>query len=255
MFEITDKVAVVVGASSGLGADAAMAYAQAGAKVALLARRKNKLDKLVADLTGQGYDAISVTCDVTDEESVKEAIATVIGHYGRIDILLNNAGVATSGGVTNLKREDWDWAMATNLTGQYLVCKYVIPHMLEQNYGKVVNVASVNAKVADKEDVFIRHAYNASKAGVLGLTEGMAASYARYNITVNAVGPGLFESEMTEDTLMKSEAFMNEYNRLTPANRPGARGELNGTILYLSSDASSYVTGQNIYVDGGFSIV
>jgi len=255
MFEITDKIAVVVGASSGLGADAAIAYADAGAKVALLARRKAKLDHVVKEIQDKGHEAIAVTCDVTDEENVKKAIEEVVSHYGKIDILLNNAGVAVSGGVTDLKREDWDWALATNLTGQYLVCKYVIPHMLEQNYGKIVNVASVNAKVADKDDVFIRHSYNASKAGVLGLTEGMAASYARYNITVNAVGPGLFESEMTEDTLMKSEEFLKGYNHLTPASRPGNRGELNGTILYLSSDASSYVTGQNIYVDGGFAIV
>jgi len=255
MFEITDKIAVVVGASSGLGADAAVAYADAGAKVALLARRKAKLDHVVKEIQDKGHEAIAVTCDVTDEENVKKAIEEVISHYGRIDILLNNAGVAVSGGVTDLKREDWDWALATNLTGQYLVCKYVVPHMLEQNYGKIVNVASVNAKVADKDDVFIRHSYNASKAGVLGLTEGMAASYARYNITVNAVGPGLFESEMTEDTLMKSEEFLKVYNHLTPASRPGNRGELNGTILYLSSDASSYVTGQDIYVDGGFAIV
>ena len=255
MFEITDKIAVVVGASSGLGADAAIAYADAGAKVALLARRKAKLDHVVKEIQDKGHEAIAVTCDVTDEENVKKAIEEVISHYGRIDILLNNAGVAVSGGVTDLKREDWDWALATNLTGQYLVCKYVVPHMLEQNYGKIVNVASVNAKVADKDDVFIRHSYNASKAGVLGLTEGMAASYARYNITVNAVGPGLFESEMTEDTLMKSEEFLKVYNHLTPASRPGNRGELNGTILYLSSDASSYVTGQDIYVDGGFAIV
>src|SRR5699024_9719607 len=255
MFEITDKIAVVVGASSGLGADAAVAYADAGAKVALLARRKAKLDHVVKEIQDKGHEAIAVTCDVTDEENVKKAIEEVISHYGRIDILLNNDGVAVSGGVTDLKREDWDWALATNLTGQYLVCKYVVPHMLEQNYGKIVNVASVNAKVADKDDVFIRHSYNASKAGVLGLTEGMAASYARYNITVNAVGPGLFESEMTEDTLMKSEEFLKGYNHLTPASRPGNSGELSGTIIYVSSDASSYVTGQNIYVDGGFAIV
>ncbi|HAH62632.1 MAG TPA: short-chain dehydrogenase, partial [Treponema sp.] len=125
----------------------------------------------------------------------------------------------------------------------------------ERKYGKIVNIASVNAVVADKNDVFVRHSYNASKAAVKGLTLGMAASYAQYGITVNAVGPGLFESEMTSETLFKSKEFLDMYDRLNPSSRPGQRGELNGTILYLSSDASSYVQGQLIVVDGGGSIV
>ncbi|PZU30565.1 MAG: short-chain dehydrogenase, partial [Actinomyces sp.] len=116
-------------------------------------------------------------------------------------------------------------------------------------------IASVNAVIADKQDVFIRHAYNASKAAVLGLTRGMACSYARYGITVNAIGPGLFESEMTASTLFRSEEFLAAYNVLNPAGRPGGRGELNGTVLYLSCDASSYVQGQLILVDGGATLV
>ena len=135
------------------------------------------------------------------------------------------------------------------------VSKYVVPLMRERGYGKIVNIASVNAVIADKQDVFIRHAYNASKAAVLGLTKGMACSYARYGITVNAVGPGLFASEMTESTLFRSEEFLTAYNALNPAGRPGDKNELNGTILYLSSDASSYVQGQLILVDGGMALV
>jgi gluconate 5-dehydrogenase len=127
--------------------------------------------------------------------------------------------------------------------------------MKAQNYGKIVNIASVNAIVADKNDIFIRHSYNASKAAVLGLTKGMACSYARYNITVNAIGPALFETEMTANTLFKSEQFLAGYNMLNPSSRPGKKGELNGTVLYLSSDASSYVQGQFIVVDGGGSLV
>ena len=121
--------------------------------------------------------------------------------------------------------------------------------------GKIVNIASVNAVIADKNDTFIRHSYNASKAAVLGLTKGMACSYARYNITVNAIGPALFETEMTANTLFKSEAFLQGYNMMNPAGRPAHKGELNGTVLYLSSDASSYVQGQFIIVDGGGSLV
>ena len=150
---------------------------------------------------------------------------------------------------------DWDKSFNVNVKGIFLACKYALPTMMKNHYGKIVNMASVNAVVADKNDMFIRHSYNASKAAVKGLTIGMACSYGQYGITVNAIGPGLFESEMTENTLFKSEEFLKSYSYQVPANRPGAKGELNGTIIYLSSDASSYVQGQLILVDGGFSLV
>ena len=255
MFDLTGKVAVVTGASSGLGADAALAYAEAGTSVALLARRTEKLNETKEKIEAIGGKAIAVQCDVTDEESVKTAIDTVLREFGHIDILLNNAGVAVRGGVDTMTVEEWDKSFDTNVKGIFLVSKYVIPQMKERGYGKVVNIASVNAVIADKNDIFIRHSYNSSKAAVLGLTKGMAASYARYGITVNAIGPALFESEMTANTLFKSEQFLAGYNMSNPAGRPGRKGELNGTILYFSTDASSYVQGQFIVVDGGSSIV
>lgn len=255
LFDLTGKVAVVTGASSGLGADAALAYAEAGADVALLARRVEKLNDVKKKLEETGHKVIAVQCDVTDEESVKIAIEKVLETFGHIDILLNNAGVAVRGGVDSMSEEDWDKSFDTNVKGIFLACKYVIPQMKERGYGKIVNIASVNAVIADKNDIFIRHSYNASKAAVLGLTKGMAASYARYGITVNAIGPALFESEMTANTLFKSEQFLAAYNMLNPTSRPGRRGELNGTIIYFSSDASSYVQGQFVIVDGGGSIV
>jgi NAD(P)-dependent dehydrogenase (short-subunit alcohol dehydrogenase family) len=192
---------------------------------------------------------------VTDEEQVRKAIGQVVARFGKIDILLNNAGVAVPGTVEQLTTDEWDKEMNTNVRGAYLVCKYVVPHMRERRYGKIVNISSVNALIADKSPLLARHVYNASKAAVLGLTIGMAASYGVDGITVNAVCPGLFESEMTEDTLFKNEEFMRMYNFTDPMSRPGRRGELNGTILYFSSDASSYVTGQHVVVDGGASIV
>jgi len=255
MFDLKDKFAVITGASSGLGADAAFALAQAGASVAVLARRKEKLEETKAKITEAGGRCIAVACDVCNEDSVKAAVSEVLKEFGRIDILINNAGVAVRGGVDTLTEEDWNKSMDTNVKGIFLLSKYVVPGMKEQKHGKIINVASVNAVVANKSDAFIRHGYNASKAAVVGLTKGMAASYAQYGITVNAVGPGLFESEMTAGTLFKSEKFLQGYDALTPQSRPGKRGELNGTFLYLASDASNYTQGQLIVVDGGFSII
>lgn len=255
MFELNGKIAVVTGASSGLGRDAALAYAKEGANVCLLARRAEKIEDLAKEIESLGVKAIAIKCDVTKEEEIKTAVEAIINRFGRIDILLNNAGIAVRGGVDTLSEEDWDKSMDTNVKGIYLVSKYVIPIMKNQNYGKVVNISSINALLADKSDIFIRHSYNASKAAVLGLSKGMAASYAKFGITVNSICPGLFESEMTEDTLFKSQEFLKSYNMLCPASRPAKKGELNGTILYFSSDASSYVTGQHIVVDGGLSIV
>jgi len=255
MFYLKDKVVVVTGASSGLGKDAALAYAKEGVNVCLLARRLDKIEELANQIESLGVKAIALKCDVTNEEEVKTTIKTIVDEFGRIDILLNNAGIAVRGGVDTLSEEEWNKSMDTNVKGIYLVCKYVIPVMKKQSYGKIVNISSINALLADKNDIFIRHSYNASKAAVLGLSKGMAASYAQYGITVNTICPGLFESEMTEGTLFKSDQFLTTYNLLCPTSRPAKRGELNGTILYFSSDASSYVTGQHIVVDGGLSIV
>ncbi|SFR75931.1 SDR family NAD(P)-dependent oxidoreductase [Anaeromicropila populeti] len=255
LFDLSGKVAVVTGAGSGLGADAAIAYAKAGADVGLLDLQQENIDRVKKEIEALGCKAITACCDVTDEQLVKSAIELVLDTLGHIDILLNNAGIAVRGGVDSMTAEDWDKAFDTNVKSMFLTSKYVIPHMKERCYGKIVNVASVNAVVADKNDLFIRHSYNSSKAAVLGLTKGMACSYAQYGITVNAVGPALFETEMTANTLFKSEEFLKAYNAASPAGRPAKKGELNGTIIYLSSDASSYVQGQFIIVDGGGSLV
>lgn len=255
LFDLTGKVAVVTGASSGLGADAARAYAEAGADVALLARRREKLESVAGDIEAMGRKALAVQCDVSSEASVQAAVAEVLARFGKVDILLNNAGVAQRGDCTSLTVEQWDNSMNINVRGAFLMAKYIVPGMIAREYGKIVNIASINAVLGDKNDQLARHVYNASKSAVLGLTKGMCCSYARHNITVNAIGPGLFASEMTEDTLFKHEAFMKMYNLRCPADRPGRRGELNGTVLYFSSDASSYVNGQFVIVDGGTSSV
>lgn len=255
LFDLTGKVALVSGASSGLGASAAVAYAQYGADVIICARRVEKLEEVKKQIEALGRKCLVVGCDATKEEQVKNAVETALKEFGKIDILLNNAGVAVRGGVDSLTEEDWDKSFNTNVKSDFLFCKYVLPNMIERKYGKIVNIASVNAIVGDKDDRFIRHGYNSSKAAVVGLTMGMADSYGKYNITVNAIGPGLFETEMTANTLFKSPEFMAYYGHINPMGRAGAKGELNGTILYFSSDASSYVTGQFVVVDGGGSLV
>lgn len=255
MFDLTGKVAVITGASSGLGEDAAWAYARQGADIAIFARREERLKAIAEDITKEtGHRVLPVKCDVSKEEDVKAGVEKVFAEFGKIDILLNNAGVAFAGCVDTMDEDEWDRGMNTNVKSIYLMSKYIVPHMKERKYGKIVNLASINAVVGDKGDMFSRHVYNASKGAVRGLTIGMAATYMEHGITVNAVGPALFESEMTKDTLM-TDAYKPVYCEICPAGRTGQKGELNGTLLYLSSDASSYVTGQLILVDGGFTSV
>ena len=255
MFELTNKVAVVTGASSGIGYEAAIAYAKAGADMAVLARRKDKLDDLASKINSLGSRAIAIQCDISKEEDVKKSIELILNNFKTIDILLNNAGIAVRGSVDTLTEEAWDLSMNTNLKGAFLMCKYVIPHMKNKRYGKIINIASENAFFADKADIAARHSYNTSKAGVIGLTTGMAATYAKYGITVNSICPGLFESEMTAPIMSKIENFEENYNAMCPMSRLCNKDASYGTILYFSSDASSYVTGQNIFVDGGISII
>ena len=254
LFNLTGKVAVVTGASSGIGADAARAYAKYGASVVLLARREGKIQELAKKIEKDGGRAIAIKCDVTKEEEIKAAVDKIVDEFGKIDILLNNAGISISGTVETLTVQQWDALMDTNLKSMFLTSKYVIPHMLRQNYGKIVNISSVNAILVFIDDPLAIHAYNAAKAGVIGLTKGMAGTYAKYGITVNSIGPGLFKTEMTKDSLYANDYILEEYNRMNPTKRPGNEGELNGPILFLSSDASSYVNGQYLPVDGGATI-
>ncbi|WP_100065534.1 SDR family NAD(P)-dependent oxidoreductase [Miniphocaeibacter massiliensis] len=254
-FNFNNKVAVVFGASSGIGKAAALGYGDSGASVAVLARRKEKLDTLVKEMRDRGYTAEAFECDVTSEESIKNAAKEIVKKFGKIDILFNNAGIAVPGSVENLTIEQWNNSMNTNVRGAYMTMKYLVPEMKKNGYGKIVNTASVNAVLFDKNDELVRHAYNVSKSAMVGLTKAVASTYMKDGITVNSVGPGLFETEMTENTLFKHEGFMNSYNAVNPAGRPGKMEELVGTILYLSSDASNYVTGQLILVDGGITLV
>lgn len=255
MFDFKGQYAVITGASSGLGRDMAIAFAQAGANVAVLARRKEKLEALAQEIEALGVRAIAVACDVADDASVKAAVESITKEFPRIDILVNNAGIAVRGTIDTMTDEEWDRSFDVNVKGIVHTGRYIVPIMKKQSYGRIVNISSVNALVSDKNDPFLRHSYNASKASVWGLTRAMAASYAKDNISVNAIGPGLFASEMTQDTLLASEEFVGYYNHLTPAGRIGDKGELNGAVLFLSSKEAAYVHGNMIFVDGGIRLV
>ena len=250
MFDLTGRVAIVTGAAGGLGSSAVRAYLEYGAQVAALDVDETGLAALADELQRGGHTILTCVCDVSDESSVNHAVARVTQTYGKVDILFNNAGIAV-GIEPDTPMEYWDRSMEINLRGQWLMMRAVLPGMVERKYGRIVNTSSSNALVAFKD--LPLHPYYASKAGTLGLTRGVAAYYARHGITCTAVCPGLFSTNMTRDTW--SPEMKAWYDQTVPAGRAGAEGELNGTLIYLSSDASAYVTGTQIAVDGGVTIV
>lgn len=252
IFDLTNKVAIVTGASSGLGAQMSKAFAECGADVAILARRLDKLETLASELAYTGRKIIPIQCDITKEAEVESAVNLIIETFGKIDILVNNAGVASIGSVDLVDEFEWNRVIDTNLKGVFFMSKHVVKHMKKRNYGKIINISSICGTVGSKNAPL--HAYNASKGGVINLTRGMATSLAKHNITVNSIGPALFKTEMTENSLFK-EDNLKVYNQVCPAGRPGNPGELNGAAIYFASDASSYTTGQTLFIDGGWTAI
>lgn len=253
-FNLNGKVAIVTGASSGIGRDCALAFAEAGARTVVLARRIEKLQSLVDQIKAGGGTALAVQCDVSDEEQTQRAVKEVYDAFGRVDILVNNAGTTMRSVPGDNVEKSWDRCIRTNLRGPWLMCRAVLPYMEAQGKGRIINVSSINAVRAYK-DIPIQP-YYASKTGLLGLTKGIAAYYGSKGITCNAVQPGLFHTEMTGNWVFSEQGkddFM-DIMRHTPMERPGNPGEMNGAILFFASDLSDYVTGQVIAVDGGFTI-
>lgn len=252
LFDIQGKIAYITGASSGLGVQFAKCLADQGAKLAISARRVEKLEKIKQEIEDLGAECFAVRCDVTDPESVKEAVSAIKDHYGRIDILVNTAGIANSAPLEEQKYEDWDKIVKTNLYGTYNCCHEVGKIMVEQKYGKIINLGSIHSKVAMPG--LPLSGYCATKGGVLMLTKNLANEWAKYNITVNAIGPAYFSSEMT-DQLLEVPEFMKLIETYCPMGRIGQPGELNGAIVYFASDASSYTTGTYLPIDGGWTSI
>lgn len=252
LFDLKGKIALVTGASSGLGVQFAKALAGQGADLAIIARRREKLEEVKTIVEGLGVRCLAVTCDVLKTDEIKAAVAKVKEHYTRIDILVNNAGVARMQPAESQPDDDWNAVINTNLNSVYFVAREVGKVMIEQNYGKIINLGSLHSSVSIAGNPI--NAYCASKGGVLMLTKALAVEWAKYNITVNALGPAYFPSEMT-DSVLSDTGFLNLIKTYCPMGRPGREGELNGALIYFASDASSYTTGQLLSVDGGWTAI
>ncbi len=251
MFDLTGDVAVVTGGGGGLGRQFALALARAGAKVAVCARRKEKLDAVVAEIEAFGGEAMAVVTDVTKVETVVAARDEVVAKWGRVDILINNAGGGTNVPIEELTEEAWCANRALDFDGVFYCMKYFGQQMLKQGYGRVINIASILGKGGLKEMPII--AYTSAKGGVVNMTRHAAAEWATKGITVNAICPGFFASEANNPEAMEIMADMIKVR--TPMERPGKEGELDSTVVYLAAHESSYVTGVILPCDGGWTCI
>lgn len=246
LFDLTGKVALVTGATQGIGYAIAKGLAQHGATLAISARNPEKLEEALNHLKNHGIDAYGYMFDVTDAEEVSIGIDALEYELGKIDILVNNAGIMKRHPLEKFPEKDWNEIINTNLSGVYRVSKQVAQAMIERESGKIINICSLMSEVGRTSTA----AYAAAKGGVKMLTKAMATEWAKHNIQVNGIGPGYFETEMTEQ-LRKDEHFNNWLTERTPAGRWGKPEELVGTAVFLASEASNFVNGQVIYVDGG----
>ncbi len=251
-FRLDGRVAVVTGASSGLGVTFARCLAGAGARVVLAARREERLREVASALEADGAEVRAVACDVSREADVARLVATAAAELGPADVLVNNAGTSHVEPAEDEPLDTWRRVLDVNLTGVFLCAQHFGRAMLERGQGSIVNVASVLGVVGSGQ---IKQAsYCAAKGGVVNLTRELAAQWARRGVRVNALAPGWFESEMTAD-MFEDERSMRWLRGRDPMGRAGRRHELDGPLLFLASEASSYVTGQVLAVDGGWTCV
>ncbi|MBA4698349.1 SDR family oxidoreductase [Faecalicatena contorta] len=252
LFDLTGKIALVTGASSGLGVQFAKALANQGASVAIAARRVEKLEKVKKEIEALGVKCLAIKCDVLVTSEIVDMVAKVKEHFGRIDILVNNAGVGKGIPADTQTDEEWASTLRVNCDSVYFTAREVGKVMIAQKYGRIINIGSIHSQVAMPNSPI--SAYCTSKGAVLMLTKALANEWAKYNITVNTIGPAYFPSEMTAEVL-EDEASLAGIKMLCPMGRPGRDGELDGAVVYFASDASSYTTGQYLAVDGGWTAV
>ena len=241
---LKDRVALITGASQGIGRATALLFAERGARVVLAARSADKLAAVEAEINQAGGQALAVTLDVADEEQVKSGIKQALEHFGHIDILVNNAAITRDQLQMRMKRADWEAVLTTNLTGAHLCIQRVLPGMLRQRYGRIINVTSVVAQTGNPGQAN----YVASKAGLIGLTKALAVEVASRKITVNAIAPGFIISPMTDGLPEKNK---QELIARIPLGRMGTEREVAYGIAFLASDQASYVTGHVLDLNGG----
>jgi len=242
--KLAGRVALVTGASQGIGHACALALARQGATVAVAARNRQKLDELVAEIVAAGGKGAAFVIDVADEEQVKSGIKAALGQFGKIDILVNNAGITHDQLVMRMKRADWDSVLNTNLTSAYLCIQQVIGSMLKQRWGRIINITSVFGQMGQAGQAN----YAASKAGLIGLTMAMAREVASRNITCNAVAPGFIETSMTAAL---SDEFRENAVKTIPLGRVGSPVDVASAVCFLASEEASYITGHVLNVNGG----
>lgn len=249
LFDLTGRVAIVTGGSRGLGLEMAEGLAEAGARLMLCARREEWLLPAVADLRGRGVTVEGLTCDVAKPDQVQAVVDRTLATYGRIDILVNNAGVTWAAPPEDMPVDKWQQVIDVNLTGAFLFSQAAGREMLKAGYGRIINVSSIAGIIASVKGPHYA-AYAASKAGLMGLTRELAATWGRQGIRVNAIAPGYFHSRLADGAIAMVEP---ELKAISPMGRVGAAGELKGVVVFLAADASNYITGQVMVVDGGWS--
>ena len=245
MFSLKNKVALVTGASQGIGRDTALALSEAGAKIAVAARNEEKLAALVSEIVGlEGGQAFAVKMDVSDAEQVKAGFKQVLDKYGRLDILVNNAAITRDGLALRMKQDDWEAVIRTNLTGAHLCIQQALATMMRARSGRIINIASVVAQMGNAGQAN----YVAAKAGLIGLTKAIAIEIASRNITVNAVAPGFIKTPMTD---VLPDKVKEELNTRIPLGRMGSARDVAAAIVFLASDEAGYITGHVLDVNGG----
>lgn len=252
-FDLTGDVAIVTGASSGLGVQFAKALANQGANLALFARREEKLQQVKADIEKEFDVKVEYyVTDVTDSTKVAENVEKVVADFGKIDILVNNAGLGLSGETINTSDEDWLTMMDINVNSLFYMARECAKNMKENGYGRIINLGSIHSSVALANGALTM--YTTTKGAVENMTKALAAEWAKTGITVNAIGPGYFASEMTGD-LLEDESFKQFIAMSDPMGRTGQPGELDTALLMFASHSSTYTTGQLLTVDGGWTTI
>jgi NAD(P)-dependent dehydrogenase (short-subunit alcohol dehydrogenase family) len=242
------RLAVITGASRGLGRAMALALGRAGAKLALVARDRNRLDEVAREAGGSGIEAAAFPFDISREDHVGALEKAVVERFGTVDILINDAGVNVRKSVTELTLEEWNRVIGTNLTGAFLMCRAFVPHMKGKGYGRIINMTSMMSHVSLPG----RAAYSASKAGLLGMTRALALELAPEGITVVGISPGPFATEMNAP-LLNDPQVNRQFTSRIPVGRWGKAEDIGSLALYLCSDAASFLTGTDIVIDGGWT--